>query len=68
MSDLRHDEVRTMNLMLDELDCSHQRADTDHNKVIKKLIERSKASLKSVKSVIELDMLYVGQSHSFQFL
>ena len=65
MSDLRHDEVRTMNLMLDELDCSHLRelilTITESSK---KLIERSKASLKSVKSVIELDMLYVGQSHS----
>ena len=65
MSDLRHDEVRTMNLMLDELDCSHLKeliqAITEPSK---KLIEQSKASLKSVKSVIELDMLYVGQSHS----
>ena len=65
MSDLRHDEVRTMNLMLDELDCSHLKELIQTiNESSKKLIERSKASLKSVKSVIELDMLYVGQSHS----
>ena len=65
MSDLRHDEVRTMNLMLDELDCSHLRELIQTiTESSKKLIERSKASLKSVKSVIELDMLYVGQSHS----
>ena len=65
MSDLRHDEVRTMNLMLDELDCSHLKELIQTiTESSKKLIERSKASLKSVKSVIELDMLYVGQSHS----
>ena len=65
MSDLRHDEVRTMNLMLDELDCCHLKELIQTiTESSKKLIERSKASLKSVKSVIELDMLYVGQSHS----
>ncbi len=65
MSDLRHDEVRTMNLMLNELDCSHLKELIQTiTESSKKLIERSKASLKSVKSVIELDMLYVGQSHS----
>ena len=65
MSDLRHDEVRTMNLMLDELDCSHLKELIQTiTESSKKLIEQSKASLKSVKSVIELDMLYVGQSHS----
>ena len=65
MSDLRHDEVRTMNLMLDELDCSHlQELTQTITASSKKLIEQSKASLKTVKTVIELDMLYVGQSHS----
>ena len=65
MSDLRHDEVRTMNLMLDELNCSHLKELIQTiTESSKKLIERSKASLKSVKTEIELDMLYVGQSHS----
>ena len=65
MSDLRHDEVRTMNLMLDELDCSNLKELIQTiTESSKKLIEQSKASLKLVKSVIELDMLYVGQSHS----
>lgn len=65
MSDLRHDEVRTMNLMLDELNCSHLKELIQTiTESSQKLIERSKASLKSVKSAIELDMLYVGQSHS----
>lgn len=65
MSDLRHDEVRTINLTLDELDCSYlgELIQTIIQSS-KKLIERTKANLKTIKSVIELDMLYVGQSHS----
>ena len=65
MSDLRHDEVRTLNKMLDALDC------TDLAKMIAEItassedvIRRSKASIEGLESVIELDMLYLGQTHA----
>ena len=65
MSDLRHDEVRTMNTMLDDLDCGQLAemiaAITENSTAI---ITQSKASLEQIDRVIELDMLYLGQSHS----
>ena len=65
MSDLRHDEVRTMNIMLDDLDCGQLaemiNAITEFSTA---LVTRSKATLEKIDRVIELDMLYLGQSHS----
>ena len=65
MSDLRHDEVRTMNVLLDELDCA------ELAQMIKaitlsstKRVQNTKAKLASIDRIIELDMLYMGQSHS----
>ena len=65
MSDLRHDEVRTMNTMLDDLDCV-QLAEmiAAITKDATALVTKSKASLEKIDRVIELDMLYLGQSHS----
>lgn len=65
MSDLRHDEVRTMNAMLDDLDCA-QLSEMIENitKTSTALVNKSKASLVKIDRVIELDMLYLGQSHS----
>ena len=65
MSDLRHDEVRTMNTMLDDLDCTQLGEMIDsitENSIA--LIKKSKASLEKTDRIIELDMLYLGQSHS----
>ena len=65
MSDLRHDEVRTMNVLLDGLDCA------ELAQMIKevtlsstKRVQSTKAKLASIDRIIELDMLYMGQSHS----
>ena len=65
MSDLRHDEVRTMNVLLDELDCA------ELAQMIKEItlsstkrVQNTKAKLASIDRIIELDMLYMGQSHS----
>ncbi len=65
MSDLRHDEVRTMNTMLDDLDCSHL-ADMISAMTAQStsVVQQSKAALDAVERIIELDMLYLGQSHS----
>ena len=65
MSDLRHDEVRTLNTMLDALNCK------EVNGLIQamtqmghSIIKKSKAQLDATESVIELDMLYMGQTHA----
>jgi N-methylhydantoinase A len=65
MSDLRHDEVRTMNSMLDDLDC-HNLVDmiTAMTAQSTAIVQQSKARLDAIERVIELDMLYLGQSHS----
>ena len=65
MSDLRHDEVRTLNRMLDTLDC---KALTEMVGEItassEEVIRRSNASIDGLEAVIELDMLYLGQTHA----
>ena len=65
MSDLRHDEVRTINVLLDGLDC------VELAQMIKEItlsstkrVQNTKAKLASIDRIIELDMLYMGQSHS----
>ncbi len=65
MSDLRHDEVRTMNVMLDTLDCEHLEEIIEKITVSStKIVQQSNAKLVSVERIIELDMLYLGQTHS----
>ena len=65
MSDLRHDEVRTVNKLLDALDC------TELNQMIAEItassenvIRRSRAAIEGLQAIIELDMLYLGQTHA----
>jgi N-methylhydantoinase A len=65
MSDLRHDEVRTMNVMLDAL---NETALVETIEMITamstKTVQQSNAKLVSIDRIIELDMLYLGQTHS----
>ena len=65
MSDLRHDEVRTLNKMLDALDCAAlAKMIADITTSSEGVIRRSKASIEDLHAVIELDMLYLGQTHA----
>ena len=65
MSDLRHDEVRTMNVLLDGLDCAElAQMIKDITLSSTKRVQNTKAKLASIDRIIELDMLYMGQSHS----
>ena len=65
MSDLRHDEVRTLNRMLDTLDCAALGAMiAEITASSEDVIRRSKASIDGLEVVIELDMLYLGQTHA----
>ena len=65
MSDLRHDEVRTLNISLEDLDCKNLAKTIEEITIeSKKVIDRSKAPLIKKERIIELDMLYLGQTHS----
>jgi N-methylhydantoinase A len=65
MSDLRHDEVRTLNRMLDSLDCtSLSDMIATMTTASEQVIRRSRASIEGLESIIELDMLYLGQTHA----
>ncbi|MBL6605780.1 MAG: hydantoinase/oxoprolinase family protein [Alphaproteobacteria bacterium] len=65
MSDLRHDEVRTMNVLLDGLDCAElAQMIKEITLASTKRVQNTKAKLASIDRIIELDMLYMGQSHS----
>ena len=65
MSDLRHDEVRTLNRMLDALDCEELTRMIDEITASSEdVIRRSKALIEGLHAIIELDMLYLGQTHA----
>ena len=65
MSDLRHDEVRTLNISLEDLDCDNLAKNIEEITIdSEKVIDRSKAPLIKKERIIELDMLYLGQTHS----
>ena len=65
MSDLRHDEVRTLNKMLDALDCAELASMiAEITAASQEVIRRSKASLEGLQAIVELDMLYLGQTHA----
>jgi N-methylhydantoinase A len=65
MSDLRHDEVRTMNVMLDALDCGALATMIkDITASSTQRVKNTKAKLASIERIVVLDMLYMGQSHS----
>ena len=65
MSDLRHDEVRTLNKMLDAVDCEELARMIDEiTASSEEVIRRSRASIEGLQAIIELDMLYLGQTHA----
>ena len=65
MSDLRHDEVRTLNVMLKSLDDDHLRElIAKMTSSAEGIIKQSNAKIQGIETIIELDMLYLGQTHS----
>ena len=65
LADLRHDSVQTINALLDELDLDNLAAvATEKLRSGEALARRAGVALDRVESVIELDMLYLGQTHS----
>jgi len=65
MSDLRHDEVRTLNVALNSLDDGHlHKLIAKMTSIAKGIIQQSNAKIEVIETIIELDMLYLGQTHA----
>lgn len=65
IADLRHDQVRTVNWMLNQLDC----AALDHlmvreGQAAKEIVAAAGVTVDSIDVVYELDMHYMGQTHT----
>ncbi len=65
IADIRHDQVQTVNLLLDNLDAQA----LDHRMVeeagaSKKIVEEAGLSVERIDILFELDMHYVGQTHT----
>jgi len=65
IADVRHDFVRTVNRVLDDLDVAALAADV--RRLAQEgtaLVEGAKVQLVGCDSIVELDMCYVGQTHT----
>ncbi len=65
MADMRHDSVQTLNLMLDGLDAATlDRRMTDAAREARTVIDTAGVAFTAVDIVFELDMHYLGQTHT----
>jgi N-methylhydantoinase A len=65
IADLRHDSVRTVNLMLDDLDAAAlgQRLGQE-GRAVKSVVESAGVPVERIDVSFELDMHYLGQTHA----
>ena len=65
VADLRHDRVRTLNVPLDSLDVNQLiEAVRSMDEDARAVVSRSPVELERIETVVELDMLYAGQTHT----
>lgn len=65
IADLRHDQVRTVNLMLDTLDASAlDRLMASEGAAAEKIVASAGVAVERIDIVYELDMHYMGQTHT----
>ncbi|GHE03245.1 hydantoin utilization protein A [Defluviimonas sp. 20V17] len=65
VADMRHDRVRTVNRMLDDLDApALGREMSAIAQELQTLLDRAGVAFAGVAQMFELDMLYLGQTHS----
>jgi N-methylhydantoinase A len=65
IADIRHDQVQTLNLMLDGLDASAlARRMAAEARAALAVVEAAGLSIERIDTVFELDMHYVGQTHT----
>ncbi len=65
IADMRFDRVHTLNVMLDDLDLEMlSRELTETAKDGEKRLQEANVSFNGIEHVFELDMLYIGQTHT----
>lgn len=65
IADLRHDRVETLNLMLEELDCTALRQRmTAAAKDVASVVNDGGVTIERTEVLFELDMQYAGQTHA----
>jgi N-methylhydantoinase A len=65
IADLRHDQVQTVNLMLDGLDAEAlERRLIEEGREVKAVVEGAGIAVERIDVSFELDMHYVGQTHA----
>ncbi|MBZ0218112.1 MAG: hydantoinase/oxoprolinase family protein [Fimbriimonadaceae bacterium] len=65
IADMRHDRVHTLNSMLDDLDIAAlDREMVDIAQDGEALLEKAHVTFEGVQRIFELDMLYLGQTHT----
>lgn len=65
IADMRHDFVQTLNSLLDDLDLDHLSSEIDRLTAEGRTrLASAGVTLDDIEEIIELDMLYVGQTHT----
>ncbi|HEY8381842.1 MAG TPA: hydantoinase/oxoprolinase family protein [Microvirga sp.] len=65
IADIRHDQVQTVNLMLDGLDApALDRRMTEEAMAARQVVETAGLSVERIDVLFELDMHYLGQTHT----
>tara|TARA_E500000331_G_scaffold93335_1_gene89400 strand:- start:1382 stop:3439 length:2058 start_codon:yes stop_codon:yes gene_type:complete len=65
IADMRHDFVQTLNTLLDDLNMSQLAAEIDRlGAEGRERLSSAGVALEETKELVELDMLYVGQTHT----
>jgi N-methylhydantoinase A len=65
IADIRHDQVQTVNLLLDDLDArALDRRMVEEAQAARKVVEEAGLSVDRIDILFELDMHYVGQTHT----
>ena len=64
IADLRHDQVQTLNLMLDGLDAALDRRMVAAGEEVRSVVSSAGAMIERIDLSFELDMHYAGQTHT----
>jgi N-methylhydantoinase A len=65
IADIRHDQVQTLNYLLDELDVAAlDRRMIEAARAARDVVEQTGVSVTNIEVVYELDMHYLGQTHT----
>jgi N-methylhydantoinase A len=65
IADIRHDQVQTLNYLLDELDVATlDRRMIEAGRDARRVVEQAGVSVTDIQVIYELDMHYLGQTHT----